>query len=162
MEENQLKRAATWVNRNLTTGESVMLTSLLYLVFCLLVVVFISRRTKSVGRLYRRLSILSPGRFLGLTPGQDLLLALLLSAGLLIGSSLSTWQKWSVEKGQSRAVVIRPEAAVYSGPTREATLQFKIHEGTRITVRSRRRGWAQIDLPGDLTGWVIQETVEEI
>ena len=162
MEENRFKKAFMWVNRNLNFGEAVLLTSVLYLLFCLLLVVFIFKRSSFIGQLYRRVSIASPGRFLGLSRNQDLLLAVVVAGCLLAGSGLSTWRKLSDEKRQSRAVVIEREAAVFSGPARDSTLQFKIHEGTRATVRSRRLGWAQIDLPGDLTGWVIYSAIEEI
>jgi tetratricopeptide (TPR) repeat protein len=162
MSENRLKKAFMWVNRNLNTGEAVMLTSVLYSIFCLLWVVYIFRRSAFVSGLYRRASILSPGRFLGLTRDQDLLVAVLVAALLMTGSGLSTWQKLSAEKRQDRAVVIEPEAAVFSAPAEDSTLQFKIHEGTQMTVHSRRPGWVQIDLPGDLAGWVMQDAVEEI
>ena len=162
MNENRFKKTFMWINRNLNLGEAVLLTSVLYLLFCLLLLLFIFKRSAPVDRLYRPLSIASPGRFLGLSRTQDLLLAVLVAGCLLAGSGISTWRKLSNEKRQNRAVVIELEAAVFSGPAKDSTLQFKIHEGTRATVRSRSSGWVQIDLPGDLTGWVIHNTIEEI
>ncbi|NIM19234.1 MAG: tetratricopeptide repeat protein [Candidatus Latescibacteria bacterium] len=160
--ENSLKRAIVWLHRNLSTGETAVLVSACYALFCLLAVIWIFRKSDFVVSLYRRFSILSPGRFFGLSREQDLLLAAVIVFGLFIGFGASTYQKVSAERRRDRAVVVDPEISVFSGPTRESTLQFKIHEGTRTIVRMQREGWVQIDLPGDLSGWVEADTVENI
>ncbi len=160
--ENRLKKALVWVDRNLNTGETIVFVSLFYLLFCLFAVVYIFRKTVFVTSLYRRLSIFSPGRFVGLTREQDLLLVSIFTLFLFLLSGASAYQKVSREKRHDRAVVIEQETAVYSGPTDDSTLQFKIHEGTRTVVRMKRLGWVQIDLPGDLSGWVRDGAIEEI
>ncbi len=160
--ENRFRGALVWINRNLTIREAVLLTSLFYLLFCALAVVFILRKSNFVRDMYRRLSILSPGRFLGLSREGDLFLAAAVTFCLLAGSAASAYHKISEERARDRSVVVEPEVAVYSGPMEDATLQFKIHEGTRVRVRMRQPGWVQIELPGDLSGWIEARTVEEI
>jgi hypothetical protein len=139
-----------------------LLASLFYLLFCVLAVVFILRKTNFIRNMYRRLSVVSPGRFLGLSREADLFLAVAVALILFAASGASAYQKISVERSRDRSVVVEPEVAVYSGPMRDTTLQFKIHEGTRVRIRTRQAGWVQIELPGDLSGWIGSEAVEEI
>jgi tetratricopeptide (TPR) repeat protein len=160
--ENRIKKAFVWVNRNLSLREAVLLTSLFYLLFCVLAVIFILRKSNFVRTMYRRLSILSLGRFLGLSREPDLLLAALVALCLFVGSGASAYQKYTEERTGDRSVVVDTEVAVYSGPMNDTTLQFKIHEGTRVRIQSRLAGWVQIELPGDLSGWIEARTVEEI
>jgi tetratricopeptide (TPR) repeat protein len=160
--ENRLQRALVWINRNLSIREAALLTSLFYLLFCFFAVVFILRKTNFVRITYRRLSILSLGRFLGLSREPDLLLAAVVALCLFAGSGASAYQKITQERARDRSVVVKPEVAVYSGPMDDTTLQFKIHEGTRARIRARQPGWVQIELPGDLSGWIEAHGIEEI
>jgi hypothetical protein len=59
-------------------------------------------------------------------------------------------------------VVLQEEVPVYGGPTTQATLQFKIHEGTLTRVADVRPGWVEIELPGELSGWVRSDALERI
>jgi tetratricopeptide (TPR) repeat protein len=160
--ENRFQRALVWVNRNLSIREAVLLTSLFYLLFCALAVIFILRKTNFVRKMYRRLSILSPGRFLGLSRELDLFVAMAVALCLFVGAGASAWHKIKEERAHDRSVVIESEVAVYSGPMEDATLQFKIHEGTRVRIRARHLGWVQIELPGDLSGWIEAQAIEQI
>ncbi|MFH1755787.1 MAG: SH3 domain-containing protein, partial [Candidatus Latescibacterota bacterium] len=160
--DNRFMRAVVWVNTNLSTREAVILTSLFYLLLCALIVFYIYRESNLVRKLYRRLSIVSLGRFLGLSRQHDLLLAAIVALCLLLGAGASAYQKIVMERVRDRAVVVEAEAAVYSGPMEDATLQFKIHEGTRVRVAVRQPGWIQIELPGALSGWIKQQTIEDI
>ncbi len=67
-----------------------------------------------------------------------------------------------IEVKRSEAVVLEEEIPVLSGPTQDATLQFRIHEGTMIKVRAQRGGWLRIQLPGGLSGWVAAQAVERV
>ncbi len=160
--ENRVKRALLWVHRHLNMGETFALASSLYVLFCLLVVIYIFREMPLVISLYRRVSLLSPGRFIGLSREQDILLSAVIVFCLFVGSTLSAFDKLAIEKRHERAVVVAPEGAVFSGPTEDSTLQFKIHEGTRVSIRTKRPGWVQVDLPGELSGWLADDSVEEI
>ena len=160
--QNRFKRALVWINNNLNTVVAVVLTSLFYVLFCLLLVSFVFRKSSFVVSLYRRLSILSPGRFLGLTREQDLFLAVAITLCLFVGSIVSAYEKVVTERSRDRAVVVAPEISVFSGPSSESTLQFKIHEGTRVIIRAERSEWVQVELPGDLSGWVMSRKIEGI
>jgi len=115
-----------------------------------------------VSAAYRWLSFVSPGRLAGLTKTQDLLLALVVVSFLFMSTGFSAYRKTGLESGRRIAVVVESEAAVFSGPMEETTLQFKIHEGTLVRIREARKAWVRIDLPGGLSGWVSLSAVERV
>jgi len=159
---SRVARALLWVPRQLSTGEFFALTSALYLLFCTVALAFVLRHTRLVSRLYARLSMLSPGRLLGLSKAQDFALAMALVGVVCAATAYAALGKDRTEAARRDAVVVDEEVAVYSGPSREATLQFKIHEGTIVRADETRAGWVEIALPGDLSGWVPVETLERI
>lgn len=161
-DENRIVRAAAWLHNNLNAREMALLGSLFYLLVCLLGVVFVFRDSAVVSTAYRWLSYASPGRLAGLTKTQDLLLALVVVSLLFLSTSFSAYRKTSQESGRRVAVVVEPEAAVYSGPMEETTLQFKVHEGTVVRIRDQRNAWVRITLPGGLSGWVSASSVDRV
>ena len=106
--------------------------------------------------------MLSPGRFLGLDKAQDFMLATATLTLILIASGASAYGKYDASRSRRAAVVVEVEAPVYSGPSSESTLQFKIHEGTKVITDETRPGWIQIQLPGDLSGWIDSRLIERI
>jgi len=84
------------------------------------------------------------------------------TALLAVAFAGSAYTKINDGRAQERSVVVTEEVPVFSGPSEDATIQFKIHEGTIVSVRDDRGGWVRVDLPGDLSGWVETETVERI
>jgi tetratricopeptide (TPR) repeat protein len=159
-QQNRLVRGFIWFHNNLNTPEMLVFASASYILLCLLVVVFIFRNTRIVVAFYRRISILSPGRLIGLTRAQDLLVAIGIATVLLITSGISSYSKLAVDR--SEAVVLAGEVAVFSSPTDDATLQFKIHEGTMVTISEQRAVWTKIALPGAMSGWVATESIEKV
>jgi tetratricopeptide (TPR) repeat protein len=155
-------RTLLWIPRQLSTGELFALTSVLYLIFCAVALAFVLRHTRLVSQLYARLSMLSPGRLLGLSKAQDFALAMALVGVVCAATAYAALGKDRTEVARRHAVVVDEEVAVYSGPNREATLQFKIHEGTIVRADETRGGWVEIALPGELSGWVPVETLERI
>ncbi len=156
------KRTVTWMSRRLNLRESLFVTSLLYLALMIVSIVFVFRDTSIVSRLYPKISLASPGRFLGLDKSRDFALALATLALLLGLSGASSWNKYRDASARRAAIVVRQEAAVYGGPSTESTLQFKVHEGTRVSTGETRPGWIQIHLPGDLSGWIVDRWIEKI
>ena len=73
---------------------------------------------------------------------------------LVAVSGTSAIGKYKAVNEKRESVVVVEEVAVYGNPSEDSTLQFKIHEGTKVTTVGRRHGWMQICLPGDLFGWV--------
>jgi tetratricopeptide (TPR) repeat protein len=159
-QQNRLLRGFIWLHNNLSTTEMLVFASGSYVFLCLLLIVFIFRNTPAVVAAYRRVSVLSPGRLVGLARAQDLLVAIGVVAALLLTSGISAYRKLAVD--QSEAVVLAAEVAVFSSPTDDATLQFKIHEGTMVTIRDRRAVWTKIALPGGMSGWVATESIEKV
>lgn len=161
-EQNRIVAAAAWLHNNLNTREMLVLASSCYLLLCVLGIVFVFRDSARVSAAYGRLSLVSPGRLAGLTKSQDLLAALVVVLLLSLSTGVSACEKTKREKERRSAVVLGEEVPVFSGPTEDTTLQFKVHEGTVLRVREERRGWARIELPGGLSGWVPGAAVERI
>jgi hypothetical protein len=128
----------------------------------LIAVCAVFRRTSWAAWLYARVAWLSPARLLGLDMAQDFLLALGLVSVLTALFGASSYAKIRDARARAQGVVVTEEMPVFSGPSRDATVQFKIHEGTIVSVRDARPGWVRVDLPGDLSGWVDAATVERI
>jgi tetratricopeptide (TPR) repeat protein len=157
-----LRRVIMWPHDNLSTRETFVVGSVFYSLLMLAILGFIFRRSSFVGRLYPLLSMASPGRLLGLDRTQDFILAICATFLLTAFTGVSAWAKYEEETGRSRAVVVQEEVAVYSGPSDDSTLQFKIHEGTEVQIDGARTRWAQVRLPGGLSGWIRTGAVERI
>jgi tetratricopeptide (TPR) repeat protein len=155
-------KTAKWLHRRLNVAESLLVSSIVYLAFILVVIGFIFRHTIFLSRLYPKISMISPGRFLGLDKTQDFLLATATLFVLFVTLAGSAYSKYRDVSSRRAAIVIEEEVPVYSGPSTDATLQFKIHEGTRVTTGETRPGWMQIRLPGDLSGWIGDGMVDRI
>ncbi len=162
VQEGAFRAAVLAWHRRTTAGESAALASVFYVLVCVLAVLFVFRNEPRVDRFLRRMSIVSPGRLFGLGPGADVALGMSVAfviAGMFAGSF---WVKEQTARAQGRAVIVSEEVSVFSAPSREATLQFKVHEGTAVSVRESRPGWIRVELPGDLGGWIDSGTLERI
>lgn len=162
VESNGIRRVLMSWHRDTTVSETVAIACGLYLLLCALSAVTVFRRTAWMTSVYSRLSTLSPARLFGLDMTQDLILAVavvFLLTALFAGSAFT---KIRDERGRSRGVVVVEEVPVFSGPSRDATVQFNVHEGTVVAVRDVRAGWVRIDLPGDLSGWMSAQSLERI
>lgn len=157
-----VRRIVLWPHNSLSTRESFMFASAVYVLLSIVVIGFILRATGPVYRLYRRLSVLSPGRLIGLEMTQDIILGICVFSFVFLLAGGSALSKYSQEQKRAVGVVVADEIAVYSGPSSDATLQYRIHEGTMVTVDGDRAGWLEIELPGDLSGWVPADALERI
>ena len=149
-------------HRDTTTAESVAVASILFTLVCALGICFVFRNSETLSRVYRRVSILSPGRLLGLDKAQDLGLALALVLLLTGAFAYSAFSKVRAEHARSTGVVLAEEASVFSGPSPNAAVQFKVHEGTLVSVRDERAGWLRVEVPGDLSGWIQEPSLARI
>ncbi len=157
-----MMRLLGWYGRNLSLGEASRLTSLFYVLMIMVLVAFIFRETDAIKRWYRLASYVSPARLLGLNMAQDFLLAAAVAAICVLGSGVAVAHKHSELSARNAAVVVVEEVPVFSGPSADANVQFRIHEGTRVTIRDARPNFVQIELPGDLVGWVASNSAERI
>jgi hypothetical protein len=149
-------------HRKLSAGESVAVACVFYALFTLAALCLIFRRSRVIRSFYRIASWVSPGRLFGLGMEGDVLLGMAMSAVLALVFAGSAFAKVRESRVHTRSVVVSEEVAVFSGPSKDSTIQFKIHEGTIVSVRDGREGWVRVDLPGDLSGWVELSTVEKI
>lgn len=142
------------LERNLSSGEALAVASVLYVFLCLLLAGYIFLDSRPVAVLHRLYYRVSPGRLLGLSPKGDYISVVVAALVLLLlFGSIGVRESLEARSGRA-AVVLAKEVAVYSEPSQDSTLQFKVHEGTLVSVVERRRGWTRIRLPGGLSGWV--------
>ncbi|MFH1143460.1 MAG: BatD family protein [Candidatus Eisenbacteria bacterium] len=81
---------------------------------------------------------------------------LLLLVGL--GATLKAYQVRSAPS----AVVVAEEVDVRAGPRAEETVQFALHEGTRLQVGRSAGAWREVWLSNEMRGWVPAEAVTEL
>lgn len=160
--QNRFVRALIWFHNNLSAKEMVIAMSLSWTALCLIILLVIYRETRAVRTFYRRVSLISPGRLLGLRMTQDLGLAAAIVAIVVATSAYSGFRKLERERRGIGAVVLLEEIPVYSAPTGDATLQFKIHSGTTVDIVERQTDWVRIRLPGRLSGWVEAAAVGSV
>lgn len=73
-----------------------------------------------------------------------------------------TWLSWRAEIEGSYAVVIAAEASATSGPSAEYKEILVVHDGAEVSVREERGGYALIQLPGGIGGWVRMDVLEYV
>jgi len=146
----------------LNTRELASLAWGFYLVWTIIAIAFVFRRTQFVERAYAVLSIVSPGRLFGVRRTTDFVLALVTVGCIALGTGAVAITRYRAETAHRDAIVVVPETAVYSAPAAGAELQFKIHEGTRVRAERAAGGRIEIRLPGDLSGWVDPRAIERI
>jgi tetratricopeptide (TPR) repeat protein len=77
-------------------------------------------------------------------------------------SFLISWLSWRAEIEGAYAIVIAAEVRATSGPGSEYKEIIVVHDGTEVSVRETRSGYALIQLPGGVGGWVPTEVLEYI
>jgi tetratricopeptide (TPR) repeat protein len=161
-EAGWLRRAVMWPHEELNTRETFLFASFWYVVLMLALLALIFRESPLVTRVYPALSMVSPGRLIGLGKAQDFVLAALTALVLFGVTAVSAAGKYHADMRRPVGVVLGEEVPVYGGPSEESTLQFKIHEGTQVKIDTARRDWTQVRLPGGLSGWIRSGAVERI
>jgi tetratricopeptide (TPR) repeat protein len=160
---NRFLGALVWAYRDLSLDEILVLSSVLYLLLAVLLAAFIFRSRPAVQAVQRRMSMLSPGRLLGLSMRQDFIAAIVVVSLLFAAAAGMSAKKIAEERSRTQAVVVAKEAMVFSAPSEDSTLQFRIHEGTRVKLEEEpRNGWVRITLPGGLSGWIRSSAAERI
>lgn len=161
-DRNRMLRSIVVLHDRLNAREMFAFASAAYLASCALGILFILRNTRWVSSLYRRVSVLSPGRLFGLSMSQDILVALSVTLILLLSGGISTYAKIERDVARLEAIVLVSEIPVFSGPSDESTLQFRVHEGTKVDIVEVRASWARIRLPGGLSGWVAADSIARV
>ncbi len=86
-------------------------------------------------------------------------LALLLLSGLFF---LFGWQQQRWRNARKEAIVFQPSITVQSTPDPSGEALFVLHEGAKVRIVERFRDWARIRIGNGNTGWLPEESVEEI
>ena len=81
-------------------------------------------------------------------------------AALLMCVAASCGIKIYENQNVQKAVVIAQKITVHSGPGKQYSVQFAVHEGTTFRAVKSLHGWLEVYISGDLRGWVQQEEVE--
>lgn len=125
---NPLVRLLTGAARLLDLGLVRLLTGVLFLMVC-----------TAFGLLFLR----SERAWLWIGVGTGL--ACLYAAG--------SWLSWAAEVDPHRAVVVKPELTLRSGPGEDYKDIAVVHDGLEGTVRSRRGRYLLLQIPGGQGGW---------
>jgi len=59
-------------------------------------------------------------------------------------------------------IVIRPDAEVRFGPSRDEKVVFRLPEGLKVRFLEEREGWERVQLTSKDTGWIPKDDVEII
>jgi len=70
--------------------------------------------------------------------------------------------KWYQTKFDDRAIVLKQEASILSGPDVRDTVLFKLHEGAIVHHERSEGKWSLVHLPDKKRGWVKSEAIELI
>jgi len=84
------------------------------------------------------------------------------AAVLLVMFTIFLVSKIHSENFVKEAIVTSKKVDVRSGPKDDYLLQFTLHEGTKARVVKERQDWYEIDLSGDLRGWLPKHSVDII
>lgn len=135
---NLIEVAEEW----LTLNQAAMLALLLWVLICgfLLLAIFFRRM--------RKIAALATA-----------ILGLFLVVGLI-----SMANRVYKENRLPPAVITAEQVDVTSGPggSDQYLVEFDLHAGAEVLLIESRSGWRRISLPGNLQGWVPQDTVEPV
>ncbi len=79
---------------------------------------------------------------------------------LVAGASLAV--KWYTIRHDRRAVILSEEVDIRSGPHRQETVLFKLHQGAVVKYERGEDGWALIRLADDKRGWLEAASLERV
>ena len=88
--------------------------------------------------------------------------AMFVVAILIIGSILSAVFEKSYYENERPAIVFAEAAEVKSEPREAAPDAFVLHEGTKVMVLEKTRGWNKVELLDGSDGWIESENIKEV
>ena len=77
-------------------------------------------------------------------------------------SAISVSLKWYQLNTDTRAVVLKEEVNVFSGPDLQDTVLFKLHEGAIVNNERSEDGWVLVHLSEEKRGWVQSKDLARI
>ncbi len=73
---------------------------------------------------------------------------------LMIGSVVSAFNKFDLDKSDNPAIVFAQESIIKSEPNLRSTEAFVLHEGTKVQVLDTIENWKKIKLSDGKEGWI--------
>ncbi len=67
-----------------------------------------------------------------------------------------------ITETSSYAIILKKEIDVKSGPGKEYTVMFNLHEGTKVSVKKYSGNWMFISTPNGFSGWIEKSSAEKI
>ncbi|MFH0800839.1 MAG: tetratricopeptide repeat protein [bacterium] len=122
----------------LSLNELTLLTSGLYFLFMIALLLFLARRSE------------------GWLWGSLVLGIFLLATGVWLGARIYS------ERAARPGVITAGSVEVRNGPGTDYSTAFVLHEGTKIQILSRQKDWLEIGAFGKMKGWLPENTQEEI
>jgi tetratricopeptide (TPR) repeat protein len=77
-------------------------------------------------------------------------------------SVVMAFQKNSLEKKNSPAIVFSQESRVKANPNKTSEELFKLHEGTKVQIIESYNAWHKIEISDKTTGWIPAEDIRAL
>ena len=78
---------------------------------------------------------------------------------LMLGSLVSAFHKYNLDKSDNPAIVFAQETKVKSEPNLRSEEAFRLHEGTKVQVLDTVKNWKKIKLSDGKLGWISAEDI---
>ena len=88
------------------------------------------------------------------------LLFLVIPLTLFIG--LWSFNRAWADEVRHEAIILSREVNALASPQTDATQVFTLHEGSKVSIVRRSKGWVQISLPNGFSGWLRKESLASI
>lgn len=79
---------------------------------------------------------------------------------LMLGSLVSAFHKYNLDKNDNPAIVFAQETKVKSEPNLRSEESFRLHEGTKVQVLDTVENWKKIKLSDGKMGWIMAEDIK--
>jgi len=86
----------------------------------------------------------------------------LICLGLSVASMAYSFSSKNRAEDRSTAIVMVGALPVKSAPDESGTELFVLHEGTKVTIKSKLRGWLEIRIADGHVGWIKANQIERI
>jgi tetratricopeptide (TPR) repeat protein len=91
---------------------------------------------------------------------------LFITSGLMVIITLTSlffaYQQEAHTKNTIFAIVFAEDSAIKAEPNLSSTVNFTLHEGTKIKVLEQLKDWKKIKLADGKTGWVLAADIKEL
>jgi len=86
----------------------------------------------------------------------------LLSAVLLFMVVLISFKEYDDQQKDRAAIVFADQVEVTNAPTKNAQVDFNLHEGTKVLVLDQVDRWKKISIADGSTGWIPAASIKEL